>query len=83
MRSIARWLDERRREPPEWRRVTGFSDRMLYLTAEELADLDRKVWEVIDAEGYEKRLDDPAARPPDSRPISVIVFGIPTPAPGS
>ena len=83
MRAIARWMDERRREPLEWRRVTGFSDRLLYLTADELADLDRRVWDVIESAGYDARLDDPESRPPDARPISLIVFGIPTPSPGS
>jgi DNA-binding transcriptional ArsR family regulator len=83
VRTIVRWLDERRREPAQWREVTGFSDRMVYLTPDELADLDRKMWDVVEAAGYDDRLDDPAARPPESRPISLIMFGIPLPAPGS
>jgi hypothetical protein len=82
MRTVARWLDDRRREPEEWRRVTGFSDRLLYLTPDELADLDRRIFDVVEATGYADRLDDPDSRPPDARAISLIVFGIPQPPPG-
>jgi DNA-binding transcriptional ArsR family regulator len=83
IRNIARWLDARRREPAEWRRVAGFSDRLLYLTPEELGELDRKVWELVEGFGYGDRLDDPSSRPPDSRAISLVMFAIPTPPPGS
>jgi DNA-binding transcriptional ArsR family regulator len=81
MQTVARWLGERRREPDDWRRVTGFSDRLFYLTPEELGDLDQRVFDLIDSTGYEDRTDDPAARPPGARAISLIVFGIPLPSP--
>jgi hypothetical protein len=83
MRTVSRWLDERRREPDEWRRVTGFSDRLLYLTPDELAALDRQIFDVVEEAGHADRLDDPTSRPPDSRAISLIVFGVPAPPPGS
>jgi hypothetical protein len=83
MRTIMRWLEGRRREPDEWRRVAGFSDRLLYLTPDELAELDRRVFDVVEESGYGDRLDDPASRPPDARAISLIVFGIPLPPPGT
>jgi predicted ArsR family transcriptional regulator len=82
MRTVAHWLTERQREPNEWREVTGFSDRLLYLTPEEVADLDRSIFEVVEATGYEGRTDDPAARPAGVRAISLIVFGIPLPSLG-
>jgi predicted ArsR family transcriptional regulator len=83
MGRVARWLDERRREPAKWREVTGFSDRLLYLTAEELADLDRRIFDVVEATGYAERTADPTRRPPDARAISLIVFGIPAQPPGA
>lgn len=83
MSTVARWLAERRREPAEWRKVTGYSDRLLYLTREEMADLDRRIFEVIDGSGYADRNETPAARPDGARAISLIVFGIPLMAPGS
>jgi predicted ArsR family transcriptional regulator len=83
MRTIARWLDERRREPVEWRRVTGFDDWMIYLTPDELADLERRIVDVVESSGYVDRLDDPAARPPDARAVSLMLFGIPLPEPGN
>jgi predicted ArsR family transcriptional regulator len=83
MRTVMRWLENRRRDPDEWRRVAGFSDRMLYLTADELAELDRKIFDVVEATGYADRLDDPSSRPADARAVSLIVFGIPLPPPGA
>jgi predicted ArsR family transcriptional regulator len=83
MTRIARWLDDRHREPLEWREVTGFSDRMLYLTPEELADLDRRIFAVVTEAGYDDRIDDPASRPPGARPISLMVYGVPMPDPGT
>jgi DNA-binding transcriptional ArsR family regulator len=83
MSRIARWLDGRSREAPEWRDVTGFSDRILHLTPEELADLDRRIFAVIAETGYEDRTDDPAARPPGARAISLMVYGVPLPDPGT
>jgi DNA-binding Lrp family transcriptional regulator len=83
MTRIARWLDGRHREPPEWREVTGFSDRMLYITPEELADLDRRILAVVTESGYDDRIDDPALRPPGARAISLMVYGVPMPDPGT
>jgi hypothetical protein len=81
MSRIARWLEDRYREPPEWREVTGFSDRILYLTPEELADLDRRIFAAVADRGYEDRTDDPASRPPGARAISLMVYGVPLPDP--
>jgi predicted ArsR family transcriptional regulator len=82
MGTIANWLAERRREPDRWRQVTGFSDRLLYLTPDELAELDRRIFEVVDSTGYEERTDDPSRRPEDARAISLVVFGVPLPPAG-
>jgi len=83
MRTVMHWLESRRRDPDEWRRVAGFSDLMLYLTPGELADLDRRIFDVVEETGYADRLDDPSARPDDARAVSLIVFGIPLPPPGA
>jgi len=75
-------LARRTAEPAEWRAVTGFSDALLYLTAEELAELTRRIEALLAA--YDDRLIAPSARPDGARPISLIRLVLPAdPAPPS
>jgi hypothetical protein len=67
---IRGWLARLPGEPPKWRRVTGASDYLLYLTPQELAALNAKTEELF-AE-YLPRLSDPALRPADSRAIHLL-----------
>jgi predicted ArsR family transcriptional regulator len=67
-----RWLARRRAEPAEWRRVTGPSDDLLYLTAAELLALEDRFEQVL-AE-FRPRHADPSVRPPGARPVSMIHF---------
>jgi DNA-binding transcriptional ArsR family regulator len=68
--SVKRWLAVREEEPEEWQRAAWFGDTMLYLTADELADLGEQFTELIDQ--YLDRLTDPSLRPAGSRLISVL-----------
>jgi hypothetical protein len=72
---LRRWLHSRPAEPGEWQRADVFGDRLLYLTADELADLGHKMREVFDE--YVDRTAQPELRPPDSRLISVLQFAFP------
>jgi Helix-turn-helix domain len=78
---IKSWLARLPAEPPRWRKVTGASDYLLYVTPDELAALSAKTEELF-AE-YLPRLTDPASRPADARPIHLIHVGIPLDRPAS
>jgi DNA-binding transcriptional ArsR family regulator len=67
-----RWLSRQGTVSPEWRRVTGPSDDLLYITADELAALKRR-WDDLVAD-LRPRHADPALRPPGARPVNIIQF---------
>ncbi|MEE6256869.1 winged helix-turn-helix domain-containing protein [Plantactinospora sonchi] len=66
----------RAHEPQQWRALTGFGDTILYLTAEELAELTRRMETLLTE--YDDRLTDPTKRPDGSRAIAVIQLVLPT-----
>jgi hypothetical protein len=70
------YLERRADEPAEWLAVTGFGDSMVYVTAAELAELNRRIEAVIGE--YDDRLTDPARRPAGARPIGIIQLVVPT-----
>jgi len=72
---LRRWLDQRPAEPGEWQRADMFGDKLLYLTASELADLGQRMRDLCDE--YVDRTARPELRPPDSRLISVLQFAFP------
>ena len=69
-------LAQRETEPVQWRVVTGFGDALVHVTAEELADLSRRI-EALLAE-YDERLTDPSTRPAGARAIGIIQLLLPT-----
>jgi DNA-binding transcriptional ArsR family regulator len=69
------WLGRRRDEPPEWREAVQLGDRILYLTADELAELGRRTSEL--AEPYIERTADPEARPEGARAVTVVHLSYP------
>jgi hypothetical protein len=71
---LKRWLDQRPTEG-EWQRADQFGDKLLYLTAGELADLGQKMRDLFDE--YVDRTAQPELRPPDARLISVLQFAFP------
>jgi hypothetical protein len=70
-----RYLARRANDPAEWRKVGGFGDAMVYVTAAELAGLVEDMETVLSR--FDERITDPATRPPDSRGVSVIQLVIP------
>jgi len=70
LEGLARWYDAMPDEQPEWQEAADFGDTMLYVTAEELADLTRRTREIAD--GYLDRQTRPELRPPGSRLVSVL-----------
>jgi DNA-binding transcriptional ArsR family regulator len=72
------WLDEVPQAPASWRRASEFGDSMMYLTADELSELHRRLEEL--AEPYLDRLTDPSLRPRGSRAVSFLRLAFPQPA---
>jgi predicted transcriptional regulator len=70
-----RWLEARPDEPAEWQQAAHFTDRILYLTAPELAELGEQVQALLDR--YLVRNIRPELRPGDARLISYIDLAFP------
>ena len=62
-------------EPAEWQEAAWFGDRILYVTAEELAELGRKVAEMVDV--YFERQVKPELRPHGSRHVTYLHLAFP------
>jgi Helix-turn-helix domain len=71
----ARWLRAAPGQAAEWREAAQFGDSLLYLTAGELRELGGKIETLL--RPYTGRLEDPATRPPGSRPVAVLQLAFP------
>lgn len=74
---VMTWLESRRDEPQAWQESELFGDTALYLTAAELAELDRAVQELV--EPYLDRTAKRQLRPDDARLVMFIALGFPLP----
>lgn len=74
---ITRAVEERHGLPREWQEAERIGDQMLYLTAQELADLGEKIDRLL--RPYEDRQSDPAARPRGARLVQIIRAAFPLP----
>lgn len=72
---LERWQEVIADEPAEWQRAAQFGDTLLYITAGELAELNERVRELVDA--YVDRQADPDLRPPGARPVSYLHIAYP------
>jgi predicted ArsR family transcriptional regulator len=72
---LMRWLEAAPEEPAEWRAAAQSGDRILYVTAEELAGLRRRVREIVDE--YFERLVRPELRPPGARLVTWLDIAFP------
>jgi predicted ArsR family transcriptional regulator len=72
---LMRWLEASHDEPTEWQDAAMLGDRILYLTAEELTELERRVRELVDV--YFERLVKPELRPPGSRLVTYLHIAFP------
>ncbi|HTT87996.1 MAG TPA: helix-turn-helix domain-containing protein [Acidimicrobiales bacterium] len=77
MAKLMRWEHTAAGYPEKWRRAALRSAAQTWLTADELADLGRRVSELLVT--YRDRLTDPATRPPGSRPVRLLAVGYPLP----
>ncbi|WP_433495739.1 winged helix-turn-helix domain-containing protein [Micromonospora sp. CA-248089] len=74
-RKLWDWMAARRQEPAEWRDAGFFNQFIGWYTAEELAGL-RDELRALFARHLD-RLEDPTARPPGSRPVRLMAWGVP------
>ena len=72
---LMRWLEVRPGEPAEWQDAAPFGDRILYVTAEELTELSRKVGDLVD-EHFERQVR-PELRPAGSRLVTWLHLAFP------
>jgi DNA-binding transcriptional ArsR family regulator len=72
-------LDRRAALPAEWREVTGINQFLLYVTAEELAELDRELVALLTR--HHDRLTDPASRPAGAQPVELLSLAYPVDPP--
>jgi predicted ArsR family transcriptional regulator len=69
------WLDRRHEESAEWSEAALAGDKMIAVTAEELADINRRVEEILAP--YMKRVNDPDSQPPGARKAFFIQLAFP------
>jgi DNA-binding transcriptional ArsR family regulator len=72
---LRHWLQAEPGEPQEWRDAAQFGDTVLYLTAEELADLKRQTQAMTDR--FLDRHGHPERRPPGARPVTYLHLAFP------
>jgi DNA-binding transcriptional ArsR family regulator len=82
-RAVDRLREATRRaadEPAEWRKAMDSRETVAWLTAEELAELNEALREVL--ERYDRRLEDKGARPKGARLCEFVTWGVPARFPG-
>jgi DNA-binding transcriptional ArsR family regulator len=72
---LMRWLEASPEEPAEWQQAAQLGDRFLYVTAEELTDLGRRMRDLVDE--YFERQVRPELRPPGARMVTWLNIAFP------
>src|ERR1035441_3393934 len=70
------WLETRASYPRRWREAASDSEYLIYLTAEELEQLNRELAGLLWPR-FQERLTDPAQRPAGSVPVDLLMFSYP------
>jgi DNA-binding transcriptional ArsR family regulator len=73
--SVMTYIDGKDELPVEWQEAAQLNDDVLYLTAEELAELGRQVWNLL--EPYAGRKEDPEQRPEGARLVTFLTLACP------
>lgn len=73
------WLDRRSSEDPEWVEAAAISDALVYMTVDELREVDEKIQALL--EPFLQRLEDSEPPAAGARPVTVIALGFPLPEP--
>jgi predicted ArsR family transcriptional regulator len=72
---LMRWLEARPGESEEWQRAAFIGDRLLWVTADELAEIGRDLAAIVDR--YFERQVKPELRPPGARLATYLHLGFP------
>jgi len=70
------WRTTQTSYPTEWRNAATDMEHMFYMTAEELAQVNREIMALL-IPLYRERLTDPTKRPPDAIAAEMLVFSYP------
>jgi DNA-binding transcriptional ArsR family regulator len=73
--SAIEWLERQPTEPPEWAEAALFGDALVYMTVEEMREVEVSIRELF--EPFLKRLEDQTPREQGSRPVSAIALLFP------
>jgi DNA-binding transcriptional ArsR family regulator len=74
------WLETRRSYPKRWQKAAVDSEWALYLTVDELEQLEREVSELL-LPRFRERLTDPSTRPAGAAPVELLLFAYPVAPP--
>jgi hypothetical protein len=72
---LMRWIEDRGGQPAQWRDAAFLGDRILWLTASELAELGRETLALSDR--YFERFTNPELRPDGARLVSYLHIAFP------
>ncbi len=73
--ALMRWLEVRPGESEEWQQAAFIGDRLLWVTADELAQIGRELSAIVDR--YFERQVNPELRPPGARLATYLHLGFP------
>jgi predicted ArsR family transcriptional regulator len=73
--AVTAYIDGKHELPQEWQEAAQLNDAALFLTAEELAELGRQVWDLV--EHYAARNQHPELRPDGARPVTFLNLAFP------
>ena len=71
------WQTWRRTDPPEWQDAANFVQSLDWLTAEELAELNKTISDIVLRRAEAGRLQDPSKRPPGARRVRIFAWAVP------
>ena len=71
---VRQWLASSHEEPVEWYRASMFTEAGLMLTVEEMAEVSKRLMDVLEPYRGRSHVDPP----PGTRPVSVLVRAFPT-----
>jgi len=72
---VMAWVDGKDAEPEEWQEAAQLNEMSLYLTADELAELGRRAWQIL--EPFTARNEHAELRPDGSRLVEVLNLAFP------
>ena len=76
------WLETKATYPRRWREAASDDEYLLYLTVDELDQLNQELTDLL-LPRYRERITDPSLRPPGAVPVELLTFAFPIGLPGT